>query len=279
MISLAGVIAWQWRDLGTEKNAAQANLDAYKRSVQDLLDHGVIKQPKMVRIDAGTFTMGSQKGDNDEQPVRKVTISSFLMSQYEVTFEEYDQFAVATGRDDLPGDSGWGREKRPVINVSWQDAVAYAAWLTKRTKALKPYRLPSEAEWEFAAGGNGTSDYWWGPKIRQGGKVWAVCDGCGSMWDNKQSAPVGQFPANPNRLYDTAGNVWEWVEDCYHDSYERAPGNGLAWVDKRCESGLRVIRGGSWNSTPGYLRSAHRGGNAPGTRNGYLGFRLAQDLK
>lgn len=159
-----------------------------------------------------------------------------------------------------------------------ENAVAYPEWLSKETG--KQYRLPSEAEWEYAARAGTETRYWWGDEIQQDGKVWANCNGCGSEWDNKKTAPVGSFNANPFGLHDTAGNVWEWVQDCWHDSYEaeRRPDDGKAREpDKPAACGRRVIRGGSWSNVPRNLRSADRDWNIPGLRNYYRGFRLAQD--
>ena len=171
-------------------------------------------------------------------------------------------------------DGGWGRGQRPVINVRWDDAVAYAEWLSEQTG--KRYRLPSEAEWEYAARAGTKTPYWWGEEV---GVNRANCDGCGSQWDNKQTAPLGSFAANPWGLNDTAGNVWEWTQDCWHNSYYNAPDDGSAWLEeyeRQCL--LRVLRGGSWGGLPGGVRSASRGGGAAGYRRGNIGFRLAQDL-
>jgi formylglycine-generating enzyme required for sulfatase activity len=210
-------------------------------------------------------------------PVHAVEVARpFLIGKHEVTFAEYDHFALATWRK-LPSDQGWGREDRPVINVSWDDAVAYAEWLSNETH--KHFRLPSEAEWEYAARGGTQTAYWWGDEIRQDGKVWANCNGCGSEWELKQSAPVGSFAANPFGLQDTAGNVWEWVQDCWHVNYDGAPDDGSAWgesEDGGC--GRRVVRGGSWFTVPVLLRSAHRSSYVADGRLVRLGFRLAQDL-
>jgi formylglycine-generating enzyme required for sulfatase activity len=239
------------------------------------------KGPEMAVIPEGPFTMGSPRnesgGHKSERPQRTVTfIEPFAIGRYEVTFDEYDRFAEATGGE-LPDDEGWGRGKRPVINVLWQDAVAYVEWLSQETG--KRYRLPTEAEWEYAARAGTESRYWWGDDIRQRGKVWAHCDGCGSEWDNKQTAPVGSFESNTFELYDTAGNVWEWVQDCWHENYEGAPDDGSAWGEGGGgECGLRVLRGGSWGDGPGGLRSALRDGYGPLFRYDYVGFRLAQDL-
>ncbi|MHC4067735.1 MAG: formylglycine-generating enzyme family protein, partial [Planctomycetota bacterium] len=163
-----------------------------------------------------------------------------------------------------------GHGDRPVVNVSWNDARAFVNWLSKRTG--QEYRLPSETEWEYAARAGTTARYWWGDDV---GSNNASCDGCGSQWDNKRTAPVGSFDANKFSLYDTAGNVREWVEDCWNSSYEGAPTDGRAWSSGQCQ--YRVHRGGSFNSYPRDLRSADRSGN-PGHRKDYVGFRVARTL-
>lgn len=227
----------------------------------------------MVVIPAGSFLMGSPAGEgaDDEHPQHRVTLAEpFALGKYEVTFEEYERFASAKARKH-PEDRGWGRGRRPVINVSWKDARDYAAWLSEQTG--KRYRLPTEAEWEYAARAGSQTAYWWGQAIGKGN---ANCDGCGSQWDDKQTAPVGSFKPNPWGLYDTAGNVWEWEQDCYHDSYQGAPEDGSAWEEAGCPR--RVIRGGSWSYPPGLVRSAGRRGVGPGYRGRGLGVRLAQDL-
>lgn len=232
--------------------------------------------PDMVVVPAGRFLMGSAESDNeaddDEHPQHEVAIPKpFAMGRFEVTFEEYDRFAKAIGRP-LPEDKGWGRGRQPAINVSFDDAQAYAEWLSKETGHT--YRLPSESEWEYAARASKETAYWWGPDV---GKNQANCSGCGSRWDDKETAPVGSFDANPYGLYDTAGNVWEWVEDCYHSTYTGVPADGRAWVDdKTC--GSRVRRGGSWGGEPWNLRSADRNGGSPDYRNDVVGFRLARTL-
>jgi formylglycine-generating enzyme required for sulfatase activity len=238
---------------------------------------GGVSEPELVEIHAGGFLMGSNPrripdAQPDEFPQRRVSIKrSFLMGRYEVTFQEYDLFALATGRE-LPDDRGWGRGRRPVINVSWKDAVAYAEWLSKQTG--KRYRLPTEAEWEFAARAGTTTSYWWGDEVVENR---ANCRGCGSQWGGEQTAPAGSFKPNPFGLYDTAGNVWEWVQDCWHDSYKGAPGDGSAWEEEGC--GQRVMRGGSWGNGPEDVRSAGRSRNYPDSRSIHVGFRLAQDIK
>jgi len=247
------------------------------------------KSPEMVRIPADTFMMGSPGKENgrdpDEGPQHRVTFTRpFAIGRYEVTFEEYDRFATATGRA-LPADSGWGRGRRPVIDVTWDDAVAYAEWLKQQTG--KRYRLPSEAEWESAARAGTTGRYWWCDEAEPNCEVKpgvANCDNCKSEWEGKaggkKTAPVGSFEKNKFELYDTAGNVWEWVQDCMHDNYEGAPDDGSAWLeDGGGYCGRRVVRGGSWFHTAVSLRSAARGRFYPDVRDNSVGFRLARDIE
>jgi len=239
---------------------------------RDVLKDGT-RGPEMVIIPAGAFRMGGTqgKGDNDEQPVHQVNIEKpFALGKYPVTFAEYHRYC-AQARCNKPGDQGWGRDKRPVIYVSWNDAFAYAEWLSEQTG--KRYRLPSEAEWEYAVRAGTETAYWWGNEV---GRNRANCDGCGSEWDNTSTSPVDAFKPNPFGLHDMVGNVWEWVEDCWHGNYEGAPTDGAPWTSGECKS--RVLRGGSWNDVPRYVRSANRFRNWPAWRDFNVGFRLAQDL-
>ena len=243
--------------------------------------HDVLKDgtpgPVMVRVPAGCFQMGSNKGDKDAQsdefPSHEVCFNKEIaIGRYEVTFDEYDRFAEQTKRE-FPNDGGWGRGKRPVINVSWEDAQAYAQWLSDQTGSN--YRLPTEAEWEYVARAGTTTAYWWGNDVR---KDQANCDGCGSQWDLTQTAPVGSFGENPFGLHDTAGNVYEWLQDCWHANYDNAPTDGSAWKETNAgDCGRRVIRGGSWYDVSGRLRSAFRNSFNSVRRANYHGFRLAQD--
>ena len=203
-------------------------------------------------------------------PQHTVAIAKpFAVSKFEVTFDEWD--ACVYG-DCTPrvNDNGWGRGRRPVINVTWDDAHRYAAWLSKMTG--KPYRLLSDAEWEYAARAGSNKRYSWGEEIGKGN---ANCNVCGSEWDNMQTAPVGSFAANQFGLHDMHGNVWEWVEDCLHRSYEGAPTDGLAW-SAGGECPRRVIRGGSWHYDPEGVRSASRLGSV--SRFDDLGFRVGRTL-
>ena len=230
---------------------------------------------KMVVVPAGTFQMGCVSGrdcDDDEHPVHPVTISRpFALSRHEVTFDEYDRFAAETGRTP-PDDEGWGRGRRPVVNVSWDDAQAYVSWLSSETGVR--YRLPSEAEWEYAARAGTTTAYSWGNEI---GDNRANCDGCGSEWDDEMTAPVGSFAANPWGLHDMHGNVWEWVEDCPHDSYAGAPEDGSAWTAGG-DCSRRVSRSGFWGSDPGSLRAARRTWSGARFGASFRGFRVATTL-
>jgi formylglycine-generating enzyme required for sulfatase activity len=214
--------------------------------------------PEMVVIPAGTFKMGDIQGAGrygtgryDETPVHTVSIAKpFAIGRYPITFDEYDRFASARSRPS-PNDKGWGRGRQPAIDVSCRDAVEYAKWLCEQTG--KRYRLPTEAEWEYAARAETETHYWWGNEMKAG---MANCESGDSRWDGKQTSPVGSFPPNRFGLYDTAGNVWNWVQDYWHENYEGAPTDGSAWLGKtgsRC-----VMRGGSWAGGPELLRSSCR---------------------
>ena len=233
--------------------------------------------PVMAVLPAGSFTMGSpshERGRYDsEGPQRRVTIERpFAVGQYEVTFAEWDACASAGGCSHRPSDEGWGRGRRPVMNVSWNDAKEYVRWLSRRTG--KRYRLLSEAEWEYAARAGTRTRYHWGDSV---GHNRAACDACGSRWDDDRTAPVGSFGANRFGLHDVHGNVSEWVEDCWHDSYRGAPSNGRAWTfGGNC--GRRVGRGGSWSNVPRHLRAAVRGRDSAGVRDVNNGFRVARTL-
>ncbi len=234
--------------------------------------------PEMVGIPKGEFTMGCLEGrddvesecTDDEKPPHKVTIARpFTMGKHEVTFLQYDYYVWSEKRKedtpvDYPSDQGWGRFDRPVINVSWDDAKAYARWLSDKTG--KPCRLPTEAEWEYAARAGTETAYWWGKKLEGSD---ANCDVSASQWGVRMTAPVGTYPVSPWKMYDTAGNVWEWVEDEYR-VYATTPGP----QEQPAGDVSRVLRGGSWGGDPGGCRAADRGGGPPGYRSGGVGFRV-----
>jgi formylglycine-generating enzyme required for sulfatase activity len=237
--------------------------------------------PEMIVIPTGDFMMGSLPTENgrdpDEEPRHAVTIAKrFAVSRFPLTFADWDACVSVGGCPQEGGaiDGDWGRGKRPVIHVSWDDAQAYVAWLSRMTG--KTYRLLSEAEWEYAARAGSTTAFFWGEEI---GKNHANCNGCGSQWDNRnnrRTSPVESFEPNAFGLYDMAGNVWQWVEDCYHRDYNGAPADGSAWTDGDCSR--RVVRGGSWDITWESLRSANRSDDTPVDRISHLGFRVGRTL-
>jgi len=240
-------------------------------TLRDRLTNGDLG-PAMVYIRGGKFTMGGELTPlaQDEQPAHSVVLKSFAIGRFEVTFDEYLEFAMATGRD-APGDEGWGSGRRPVINVSWEDAVAYTEWLSEQTG--RSYRLPTEAEWEYAATGGADTYYWWGYALGEGR---ANCFNCGSQWDGASSAPVGSFEANAYGLHNTAGNVMEWVEDCYYNNYLSAPADGSAWADAECRD--RVVRGGAFNKPGDALRATRRSRQDAQARLSALGFRVVREV-
>jgi len=230
--------------------------------------------PEMVVVPAGEFVMGSNDGDAEKPAHRVVIQQPFAVGKFEVTFEEWD-VCVADGgcnSNPNPDDRGWGRGRRPVINVSWNDAREYVLWLAHRTG--KPYRLLTEAEWEYAARAGSRAKYTWGDEA---GKNRANCRGCSSQWDDKHTAPVGVFQSNAFGLHDMHGNVWEWVEDCWHVDYTGAPKDGTAWL-AACTDNLRVLRGGSWADGAHSARSSNRGRNSAERRGVPTGFRVARTL-
>lgn len=248
------------------------NRPATGTTLRDQLKIGV-NGPVMTYIRGATFNMGQRHDQlaTDERPLHAVKLKSFAIGKYEVTFREYLLFAKATGRK-IPSDQGWGGDQRPVINISWKDAADYARWLSAQTGVN--YRLPTEAEWEYAASGGMESFYWWGFEL---GENRASCFDCGSRWDGKSTAPVGSFPANPFLLNDTAGNVMEWVADCYHHSYRGAPVDGSAWLEPNCTQ--YVARGGAYNKPGDSLHTVRRFSFQIDTRLPILGFRVARDVE
>ena len=197
---------------------------------------------EMISIPGGVFDMGDLSGDgrSNEKPIRRVTVPAFKLGKYEVTFVQWEACVADGGCDDYqPNHSGWGRGNRPVINVSQSEIEGFIDWLNASTGGN--YRLPSEAEWEYAARAGSATKYSWGNEVSRNR---ANCDGCGSEWDDDRTAPVGSFLANAWGLHDMHGNVQEWVQDCWNDSYVGAPNNGNAWMSGSCNQ--NVIRGGSF---------------------------------
>jgi formylglycine-generating enzyme required for sulfatase activity len=239
--------------------------------------------PEMVVIPKGEFTMGSPEDEDgrypDESPQHPVKIGrDFAVSQFDVTADEWNACVSVGGCPPLEL-GGWSQGAWPVINVSWNEAQRYVAWLVKMTG--RPYRLLTEAEWEYAARARTTTAYYWGEKIDKE-HAHANCDGCGSKWDKLSISTVNALEPNAFGLYDMAGNVFQFVQDCAHADYNGAPGDGSAWYsDSRGDCSRRVLRGGSFDDLPRKIRSAFRVSvSAPlmDYRRGNLGFRIARTL-
>ncbi|WP_407673118.1 formylglycine-generating enzyme family protein [Paraburkholderia sediminicola] len=228
--------------------------------------------PIVIALPAGSFSMGSSTDDPSEKPVHHVTIGApFAIGKYEVTVEQWNVCAAANACQKLTPESNTNKAA-PARDLSWDDAQQYVKWLSKTTG--KPYRLPTEAEWEYADRGGTSTAYWWGDQMRKGN---ANCKDCGDPWHKEGPETVGSFAPNPVGLYDMNGSVWEWVADCWHNSYQGAPADGHAWESPSCD--MRVIRGGSWREGGGYMLSATRFKYSASVRQSQDGFRVAKDLK
>jgi formylglycine-generating enzyme required for sulfatase activity len=270
LAALASIIALWWGYLTVVRLRGDAELTP-------LATFRDCKQcPEMVVVPAGQFGMGTIESDpgrtRDEGRLRPVTIEHpFAVGKYEVTFAEWDACVSGGGCSHTPDDGGWGHGRQPVINVDWDDARAYASWLSRKTG--KPYRLLSEAEWEYAARAGTTTRFPWGDDP---GKNLANFVGSGSRWSAQRTAPVDSFSANSFGLHNMIGNVLEWVQDCYDDRPEAAYADGRPWESGDC--GNRLMRGGSWYGGPENARAAARSRAGPGLRVNYVGFRVARSL-
>lgn len=235
--------------------------------------------PEMVVIGPGRFVMGSRpedrrrlgvhpKFDVMEAPLHEVRIGyHFAYGRYSVTFDEWDACVAAGGCNGyVPPDEGWGRGRRPVIHVNYADAQSYVSWLSARTG--ERYRLPHEAEFEYAARGGTTTAFHTGDDISPEQGNFGELRG--------RTMPVGTFPPNPFGLYEINGNVAQWMQDCHHDDYVGAPTDGSAWLTGPCET--RDVRGGGWSLVKYTLRTAQRIGDPPQQRNSHLGFRVVREL-
>jgi formylglycine-generating enzyme required for sulfatase activity len=239
--------------------------------------------PDMIQIPAGRFLMGSPPDEpgryDNEGPQHWVQIPAFALGKHAVTFDQWDACVAAGGCNHRPEDQGWGRGQRPVINVSWDDAQQYIRWLSRETG--KTYRLPSEAEWEYATRAGTNAPFSTGDCISttlanyNGDQDYNGCGAKTGVFLGK-TQPVASYPENPWGLYDMHGNIWEWVEDCWHDSYAGAPTDATPW--RRANSPRHVVRGGSWSFYPRFLRSAYRYRYAKDLRDLALGFRVARTL-
>lgn len=239
--------------------------------------------PEMVVVPSGSYVMGSPLDEAyryyNEGPQHRVDIGyRFAVGVYEVTFSEWDACVEGGGCNGyLPGDEGWGRGNRPVINVSWEEAQSYVKWLSSKTG--EKYRLLSESEWEYVARAGTTTPFYFGSTISTDQ---ANYDGdstyeSGRKGINRQKTlPVGSFSSNRFGLHDVHGNVWEWVEDCWKDSYVGAPNDGSAWEGGDCVR--RILRGGSWLDYPWLLRSGIRSGVTAGGWDNIHGFRVARSF-
>jgi formylglycine-generating enzyme required for sulfatase activity len=225
---------------------------------------GQVKEPELVELPGGTFMMGSND-DPAEKPVHKVTVAPFSLAKYPVTAGEWRQCLDSRVCTMSPT----GEDDEPVRNVSWDDAQQYIAWLSKATN--RNYRLPTEAEFEYAARGGAESKYWWGATLKDG---FADCKGCGQPYNPKAPQKVGTFKANGFGLFDMAGGVEEWVADCWHKSYTGAPADGSAWLEEKCPT--HVLRGGSWKSEPAQIRVSARDQYDTAVRYLTHGFRIAR---
>jgi formylglycine-generating enzyme required for sulfatase activity len=229
--------------------------------------------PELVPVPTGDFEMGTTPGSfTSDAPRRSVSITkNFSIGRQEITFAQWEACVADNGCAGYnPADEGWGKGNRPAINISWKDAQRYIEWLSKKTG--KRYRLPTEAEWEYAArAGTGTA-FWWG---REAGKNNANCFDCGGQ-GGAMTQPVGSYGTNPLGLHDTAGNVWEWTEDCYDeesytkfDNYPQAVRGGA--------SCYRVVRGGAWDMMSSGIQSSFRYSIEPGNRANNVGFRVVRE--
>lgn len=272
--------------LGVFRVATSAPVDGYgvSRAAEFTRDCDVC--PALLTIPTGTYMMGSEvrlwkrSFSRDARPQRQVAVTKpFALGVYEVTFREWDACVAGGGCDGRrPNDHGWGRGDRPVVDVSFHDVQGYLRWLSAKTG--RRYRLPTEAEWEYAARAGTTTPYPWGRWASHAYANYGEDAGTGrgkaedaDQWH--QTAPVGSFPANRFGLHDMAGNVYEWVEDCYVFGYATARGNAEAVKASDCRN---VIRGGCWYSDPLRVRAAYRGWQTPDQRAKVIGVRVARDL-
>ena len=229
--------------------------------------------PRVVSLPRGAFTMGGSSIDQTELPAHLVTLDRpFAIGKYEITVREWNA-CVEAGPCRPTAQYASPNPRAPVRDVSWLDAQQYVNWLSNTTGAT--YRLPSEAEWEYAQRGGTATRYWWGDQMALGK---ANCKDCGPPWQIDEPIGAGSFAPNPYGLYDMNGSVWEWVQDCWHNSYSRAPADALPWDDDpSCEA--RVVRGGSWRDSAPFMVASTRASADPAMRQSQNGFRVARDVE
>jgi formylglycine-generating enzyme required for sulfatase activity/class 3 adenylate cyclase len=223
-------------------------------------------EPEMVSLPGGVLAMGSNE-DPSEKPIHHVTVKPFAIGKFPVTVGEWNACVAAKGCTYVPT----GKDDAPVTNLSWNDTQQFTAWLSRTTQ--KKYRLPSEAEWEYASRGGTDTKYWWGERIESG---MVNCKGCNEPYDPAAPVKVGSFKPNHFGLYDLGGGADQWVADCWHKNYQGAPTDGSPWIDSDCSS--HVIRGGSWKNDPSYVRPASRDHYDTAVRYPTHGFRVARSL-
>jgi len=232
-----------------------------------------LKCPELIVVKPGTFIMGSDLGRPAEKPAHTVNIPyPFAIGRFEVTFREWSQCVENAGCRHRPDDHKWGQIRRPVINITWDQAKTYLRWLSSFTD--KNYRLPSESEWEYIHKAGTSTRFWWGNSV---GINNANCKDCKSNWSAKSTAPVGSFKANPFGVFDTAGNAFEWVEDCWHPNHFNTIINGSPRLNGNCH--FRVIRGGSFYYFGKVSESSYRAKNPFNIKSYWLGFRVLRELK
>ncbi len=252
------------------------------KASQPWRDCEAVHCPWLVTVPAGSFVMGSPASEPlrvaDEGPLRKVTVASFAIGQHEVTFAQWDACVAAGGCPAQAKDQGWGRGDRPVIHIEFERAERFVAWLSRVTG--QRYRLPSEAEWEYAARAGTTTPFGLGERIEPaivnmaGGFTY---NGSKPGIDRQRTVPVGSLPANAWGLHEMHGNVLEWAADCWHEDYQGAPKDARPWLKGCTQPDRHVLRGGSWYDRASDLRSAFRGGLYAGNEAG-TGLRVVREL-
>lgn len=282
-----------WREAAETSDPDAPDVEAWQRETAARLGLSVFFRDRvrsggegleLAVIPPGAFTMGSSNPEPEreprEDPPHRVTFARpFAIGRFAVTFAEYDRFCEATGRR-KPDARGWGRGRRPAIDVDWHDAEAYCEWLSRPEQTGQRYRLPSEAEWEYACRAGTATAFWWGNTISTEQANYDgnyIYNGGAEGEYRKKTVPVDEFQPNPFGLYQTHGNVWEWCGDAWHGDYRGAPADGGAWESGE-SSGSCVARGGSWGNFPAGLRSASRVWYAATFRDDHLGFRLVREI-
>jgi formylglycine-generating enzyme required for sulfatase activity len=279
ILLIGGMMYKMWVDLTGTAHDSESN----QRKEFDVF-FDCLGCPKMVVLPRGHFNMGSVPEEvgheQGESPIHKVTLPhQIAVGVFAVSFDEWDLCVGSGGCNDYrPEAEGWGRGNKPVINVSWRQAKSYVFWLSNKTG--KTYRLLSEAEWEYGARAGSLTPFWWGNSITSkfANYVGTLTYAEGAPSDFRGSTvAVDKFPPNNWGLYQVHGNVWQWVEDCYHENYEGAPSDGSPWIEDTCK--FHILRGGCWLSGPKELRSASRSRADENGKSRFISFRVARDLE